>query len=277
MSEDGTDGRSHRYPMWNSTEDEAARLGKLQGLHDDATVRRLGARGVGPGWHCLELGAGAGSIATWMADIVGPTGTVTVVDRDAGQLRQLGQRATVTVVEDDLVTMDFGQARFDVVHSRSTLMHVDRADDVVAKLVPALRPGGVVLFEEADGSPATTAVDPPEPFVSVMVPIARRWTWVPHLPEVLGQLGMTDIRDDVRDGPVTGATAVGAFWQHTLRSIRPFLTDPEGMRRAGAAAVDDATFDAMLALLDEPDFVMPFALRHNVSARRPGVAPPSSP
>ncbi len=255
--------------MWNGTDDEAARLAKLQGLHDEATVRRLRALGVGPGWHCLELGAGAGSVATWMADAVGPTGTVTAVDRDTSQLSTLRDRPGMTVVEDDLTTMSFPEAAFDVIHSRSVLMHVDGADDVVAKLVPALRPGAVVLFEEADGAPAATAVDPPEPFVRVMVPLARRWTWARNLPALLGRLGMVDIHDDVRDGPLTGGDPVGAFWQHTLKSIRVFLTHPTGTG-TDEASTDDATIDAMLGLLDDPDFVMPFAHRHNVSARRPG-------
>ncbi|HXQ59069.1 MAG TPA: class I SAM-dependent methyltransferase [Acidimicrobiales bacterium] len=257
--------------MWNSTDDEAARLGKLQGLHDEATVRRLLVLGVGPGRHCLELGAGAGSIARWMADQVGPTGTVTAVDRDIGQLQDLGAATNATVVQDDLATMSFPDATYDVIHSRSVLMHVPDATAVVTKLVPALRPGGVVLFEEADGAPATTAVDPPEPFVAVMVPLARRWTWVRGLPELLGTLGLVDVHDDIRDGPLTGRTPVGAFWQHTLRSIRVYLTDPRRADGAGSA-VDDATVDAMLALLDDPGFSMPFALRHNVSARRPTTA-----
>jgi SAM-dependent methyltransferase len=261
--------------MWNDTPDEVARLGKLQGLHDEASIRRLLALGVAPGRHCLELGAGAGSIARWMADQVGPTGTVTAVDRDTSQLHQLGESPHVSVVEDDIATMAFPPATYDVIHSRSVLMHVDAATAVVSRLVPALRPGGAVLFEEADGAPALAAVDPPPPFVAVMVPLARRWTWARQLPELLARLGMTDITDDVRDGPLTGGTSVGAFWQHTLRSIRVFLTDPAPL--PGAAPVtDDATVDAMLALLDDPTFVMPFATRHNVSARRP-VAATSAP
>jgi SAM-dependent methyltransferase len=270
-------GHGSRYPMWNSTDEEAARLGKLQGLHDDASVRRLRALGVGPGWHCLELGAGAGSMARWMADEVGPTGTVTAVDRDTSQLQPLRERPGVSVVEDDLTTMSFAVDSFDVIHSRSVLMHIDAADDVVARLVPALRPGGVVLFEEADGAPALTVVDPPVPYASVMVPLARRWTWARHLPELLMRLGLEDVHDDVRDGPLTGGTPVGAFWQHTVASIRVFLTDPERMAAAGGAVTDDATIDAMLALLDDPEFVMPFALRHNVSAHRPGAHPTPSP
>jgi SAM-dependent methyltransferase len=269
MAESGGGATPTRYPMWNSTEDEAARLGKLQGLHDEATKRRLGHLGIGPGWRCLELGAGAGSIAEWMAAQVGRGGTVWAVDRDAAQLRRLEGEPNISVVEDDLSTMSFPEERFDLIHSRSVLMHVDDADSIVAKLVPALRPGGVVLFEEADGAPASTAVDPPAPFVAVMVPLARRWTWARHLPALLEGLGLEDVRDDIRDGPVTGGTEVGAFWQHTLRSVRNLFTDPDVLRRAGGAPVDQASFDAMLALLDDPTFVMPFAARHNVTGRRP--------
>jgi SAM-dependent methyltransferase len=268
---DGGAGGATRYPIRNSTDDEAARLGKLQGLHDEASIRRLLGLGLGPGCHCLELGAGAGSMAAWMADHVGPTGTVTAVDRDTSQLEGLRHRPEVILVEDDLTTMAFPASTYDVIHSRSVLMHVDDADAVVEKLVPALRPGGAVLFEEADGAPATTAVNPPAAYVAVMVPLARRWTWARHLPDLLARLGLEEIHDDVRDGPVTGATPVGAFWQHTLRSIRPFLTDPDRMAAAGAsAAIDDDAIDTMLALLDDPDFVMPFAVRHNVTGRRPG-------
>jgi SAM-dependent methyltransferase len=267
-------GESTRYPMWNSTDDEAARLGKLQGLHDEATVRRLRALGVGAGWRCLELGAGAGSVARWMADEVGPTGRVTAVDRDASQLQALREMSHVSVMEDDLTTMSFPDASFDVIHSRSVLMHIDEADAVVAMLIPALRPGGVVLFEEADGAPAAAVVDPPPPFAAIMVPLASRWTWARHLPDLLESLGLEDVHDEVRDGPLTGASPVGAFWQHTLQSIRPFLTDAKRMEAAGTMPMDDATIEAMLGLLDDPDFVIPFALRHNVSGRRPGPGRP---
>jgi len=273
----GATGREPvRYPMWNGTEDEGARLAELQGLHDEGTVRRLRELGTAPGWRCLELGAGGGSIARWMAARVGPSGAVTAVDGDAAQLWALAAEAeNLSVVEDDLTTMSFPESAFDLIHSRSVLMHVDDADAVVGKLVPALRPGGVVLFEEADGAPVTTAVDPPAPFVAVMMPLARRWSWARRLPALLERIGLQEVRDDVRDGPITGGTPVGAFWQHTLRSIRGLLTDPDSARRAGGTAVDDATFDAMLALLDDPSFVVPFALRHNVSGRRPAAPAPT--
>ena len=68
---------------------------------------------------------------------------------------------------------------------------------------------------------------------------------------------------------MVGATPGAAFWKHTLSVVRPMLTDATIMRPQGSAPVDDQTFDAMLLLLDDPEFEAPFADRHNASARRP--------
>src|SRR5262245_24735854 len=45
--------------------------------------------GVRPGWRCLEVGAGGGSIAAWLADCVGSEGAVVATDLDTTHLRGL--------------------------------------------------------------------------------------------------------------------------------------------------------------------------------------------
>ena len=55
---------------------ERDRLRALEQLFDTSTTRRLADLGVGEGWHCLEIGAGAGGVARWLADRVGRTGHV---------------------------------------------------------------------------------------------------------------------------------------------------------------------------------------------------------
>ncbi len=170
------------------------------------------------------------------------------------------------------MTMPFGSSRFDLVHSRSVLMHLEDPDTVVEHVVPALRPGGVVLFEEADGAPAqqaASAPDVPAPFLAVMVPLAARWTWARSLASRLVALGLVDVHDDVREDLLTGASPAAAFWRQTLETIRPLVTDSAHMEPLGGRAVNDASYDAMIALLDDPTFVVPFAARHRVSARRP--------
>ena len=53
--------------------DEDERLSLLEQLFDPTTRRRRAL--VRPGWRCLEVGAGRGSMAVWLAEQVGPSGT----------------------------------------------------------------------------------------------------------------------------------------------------------------------------------------------------------
>ena len=263
---------ARRYPLENATAQEADRLAALQTLHARGTTRRLEALGVGPGWDCAELGAGAGSVAVWLSERVGADGSVTAVDQDTSLLGALAARPNVRVVQGDLSSLDLGREVFDLVHSRSVLMHLDDPDGVVARAVAALRPGGWVFFEEADGAPVLHAVlteQLPDPFVRVMVPLAARWTWARSLADRVAALGMVEVRDDTNADRLEGGTPAAAFWRQTLVRIRPLVTDRARMRSLGAEPADDDTYDAMLALLDDPGFSVPVAARHRVSARHP--------
>jgi len=229
---------------------------------------------VAQGWRCAELGAGAGSIARWLADRVGDAGSVTAVDRDTSLLTELGRRDNVTVVTGDLGTMDLGSSCFDLVHSRSVLMHLEDPDQVIDRVVKALRPGGVVFFEEADGTPAQRAArggDLPAPFRDVMVPLAAAWTWARGLAARLESMGLVDVHDDVREDLLTGASPGASFWRETLGTIRPIVTDGPRMEAAGRPAIDSSSVDAMLELLEDPAFSAPFTARHRVSARAPAA------
>jgi 2-polyprenyl-3-methyl-5-hydroxy-6-metoxy-1,4-benzoquinol methylase len=71
------------YVFDNSDEEPTRqRFIGLPHVFDPGTTRHLLARGVGPGWHCLEVGAGGGSIALWLAEQVGATGSVVATDID---------------------------------------------------------------------------------------------------------------------------------------------------------------------------------------------------
>ena len=47
------------YVLDNTWENELDRLRLLESVWDPGTISRLSALGVGAGWRCLELGAGA--------------------------------------------------------------------------------------------------------------------------------------------------------------------------------------------------------------------------
>src|SRR4051812_39774140 len=71
------------YVFDNSDEEPTRR--RFTGLplvFDAGTTRHLLALGIGPGWQCLEVGAGGGSVAVWVAEQVGVTGSVLATDID---------------------------------------------------------------------------------------------------------------------------------------------------------------------------------------------------
>ena len=65
------------YAFKNALDAQRERLRTLESLFDAGSIRCLEARGVRPGWRCAEVGAGGGSIATWLCDRVGPGGSRT--------------------------------------------------------------------------------------------------------------------------------------------------------------------------------------------------------
>lgn len=68
-------------------EAEDERLNLLERIFDPASRRRRDL--VQPGWRCLEVGAGRGSMAVWLAERVGESGQVVATDIDVTYLRRL--------------------------------------------------------------------------------------------------------------------------------------------------------------------------------------------
>lgn len=68
----------------HQADQELARLRLIEQAFDPVTVSHLESTGVTTGWHCLELGAGAGSILKWMGQTVGTSGRVVGVTQHEG-------------------------------------------------------------------------------------------------------------------------------------------------------------------------------------------------
>src|SRR5579883_1070750 len=72
----------HEYILSNAARDaEKMRLNLVDEQMGPTTARRIEGLGIAEGWKCLEVGAGAGGVARWMADRVGTAGSVTAIDR----------------------------------------------------------------------------------------------------------------------------------------------------------------------------------------------------
>ncbi len=143
------------YIFDNAAEQPTAqRFASLETLYDPRTIRFLTATGVGPGWRCLEVGGGSGSIATWLADRVGDTGQVLVTDIDPRFLATLAEadRLNVEVRRHDVGADPLPEGAFDLIHARLVLIHVPTAPAALARLASALRPGGWLVVEDFDAA-----------------------------------------------------------------------------------------------------------------------------
>ncbi|MBO0867464.1 MAG: methyltransferase domain-containing protein [Micromonosporaceae bacterium] len=142
------------YVFDQAWQKELDRLGALESLYDRASRQHLASLGVGDGWRCLEVGAGAGGIARWLADRVGETGQVLATDLDTRFLDAHG-RTNLDVLTHNIVADPLEEASFDLVHARAVLVHLPERDKVLPKLVTVLRPGGWLLVEDIDFGGAT--------------------------------------------------------------------------------------------------------------------------
>ena len=70
------------YALDSSWHAERERLDSLTSLYDPRTLALCERLGLRPGWRCLDVGAGTGSLARRLARRVAPTGKVVALDVD---------------------------------------------------------------------------------------------------------------------------------------------------------------------------------------------------
>ncbi|MEU6772876.1 methyltransferase [Streptomyces sp. NPDC046759] len=140
---------SDGYLLDNRQNEAGQRFDAFAGLFDPTTFRHIEALGIGPGRRCWEVGAGGTSVVSWLAEKVGPTGTVVATDIDTSRLAAVA-RPPVEVRVHDVGAEEPPGEGFDLVHARLVLVHVPDRERALRTMVQALRPGGVLLVEDAD-------------------------------------------------------------------------------------------------------------------------------
>ncbi|MEQ1884425.1 MAG: methyltransferase domain-containing protein [Bryobacteraceae bacterium] len=138
------------------------RLRMLCEIHDPHTRQLLRNAGLGPAHRYMEFGCGLGYVARWAAT---QAAHVTATDLSQEQLAECQRLAT----EQGLKNIEFRSANiyehglapesYDFSYSRWLLMHLNRPVDAMRKIREALKPGGIMVCEEADLSAIYT--EPP--------------------------------------------------------------------------------------------------------------------
>jgi 2-polyprenyl-3-methyl-5-hydroxy-6-metoxy-1,4-benzoquinol methylase len=98
------------------------------------------------GARCLDVAAGGGGFAHWLAAEVGAGGRVLATDLNPSRI---GPAAHLEVIKHDIVAEEIPDAgTWNFVHARLLLNHLPARRAVLAKLADALAPGGVLLTED---------------------------------------------------------------------------------------------------------------------------------
>ncbi|MFG3280422.1 class I SAM-dependent methyltransferase [Streptomyces sp. NPDC048111] len=206
-------------------EDERIDYGAL--AYDAVTRARLAALGAGPGWRCLDVGAGTGTISRWLADEAG-VDEVLALDRDPRFVRADpgGRVRTMTA---DITDATLAPGRFDLVHCRFVLMHLPEHAQVLQRLAEWVVPGGWLVV--GDAIDLTTAQSPSSAYQRVMTAmwlalrerIGTDISWVPRYPQLLHDLGLLHVGAEIVVPPLTVDAPITAFWKHTWSGMRDAL------------------------------------------------------
>ncbi len=264
------------YIFDNAAEQPTAqRFASLETLYDPRTIRFLEATGVGNGWHCLEVGGGSGSIATWLADRVGDTGHVLVTDIDPRFLATLAEagRPNVEVRRHDVGADPLPEGAFDLIHARLVLIHVPTAPTALARLAAALRLGGWLVVEDFDPTFIDRSFPTADPADAAVVRAAFKALgellvargagrgWGCSLHQRLVELGLEEVGMEGHLSVRPGGSAGARLDRANFAQVRDAAV--------GAGLIAAEEMDRMLALLDDPACAFASPTMFTAWGRRP--------
>lgn len=152
-----TPERNSDYLLGNSDE-EHGRLIRQAARLAPVTEAFFREAGIATGQRVLDVGSGVGDVAMLLARVVGSTGAVVGVERDAKSIA----RARARVAEAGLRNITFREgditecrldAVFDAVVGRYVLQFLPDPVDVLRRLLQNLRPDGIAAFLECSFAP----------------------------------------------------------------------------------------------------------------------------
>ncbi|MDX6532312.1 MAG: hypothetical protein QOF68_56 [Gaiellales bacterium] len=223
----------------------------LSSLLDAGTFARVEQLGIADGWRCLEIGGGGGSVANWLADVVAPSGHVTVTDLDVSRLEE---RDNVTVLEHDVVSNILPGNAFDLVHARLVLFHLPARDAVLRKLRDALRPGGWLVLDEFDCLPLEVLKAAPDDaklimrvknaLLTLLEQAGAELAWGARIEKALLDTGLNDVSGSREVQEWEGGSPGCRLLATTTRQVRAKLP------------LSDDEFDRYLELMASPETVI---------------------
>jgi SAM-dependent methyltransferase len=238
------------YAFDNAWVEARRRLTLLEELYDPLTIQSLECVGIKPGWRCLEVGPGAGSIAGWLCSRVGPSGRVVAVDLDTRFVDELAATEdNLEVQRHDVVADGIPGGEYDLIHARMVLIHLPSRQQVLEAMVASLRPGGWLVIEDGDAFPITALATGAyaelwRVLTVVFESVGMHPTWARELPAIFDRLELEEVDVDCHAGMFRGgAGAFSEVMNISITQIRPLML---------AAGMTEAQLDSVAPLLADP-------------------------
>lgn len=227
---------------------EADRIDLAALAYDDTTFARLRRLGAGPGWRCLDVGAGTGTVARRLLREAGVS-EVVAVDRD---VRFLEAQPTpgLTVRQADVTADGLAPGGFDLVHARFVLMHLPSPERMISLLGGLLVPGGVLVVSDAVDLTTATASDTPYTLAmramwrGLRDTIGTDVTGVTRYPGLFRAAGLGSVAAEIHVPPLLPGSPVSRFWVETWERARAAMI--------ATGLVDGPAIDAAVRYLDSP-------------------------
>jgi SAM-dependent methyltransferase len=255
-----------------AAEDE--RLSLLETIFDPTSRQRRSM--VQQGWRCLEIGAGRGSMAVWLAQQVGEKGRVVATDIDVTYLERLNlpnlEVRRHNILEDPIETLSL--ASFDMVSLRLVLFWlVGRQEEVIRRMVQCLRPGGWLVDEDGDWG-TVVPVNPFHPMYERYEQVWKGGDWLAargydpefgrKLPALIERCGLQSIRHEAHVEVLRATSPWGRWWLQTLEGWRAWDEAAGVLTEAR-----EEEYGILTAPWSDPSFWFQTAVIHACWAQRP--------
>lgn len=258
------------YSFNNNDPEAVDRHRHLSEMLDELTFAQLSGLGPLAGRRCLEVGAGAGGVASWLAGQVGPTGRVLATDLNTAHLRSGDGFA---VLRHDLRTDPVPDGPWDVIHARLVLLHIPERREIVSRLVAALAPGGALVLEEwasAHHGPVLAAPDPESARLiedyhqtmetKVLPARGNDPYWAEKVHAVMIEEGLVEVTTEIRARSWRGGTAGTLLVAANVAQLRADFV---------AAGFGAERLDRLSALMEDPRLVLRGHFMYSTVGRRP--------
>ncbi|MEV0678914.1 methyltransferase domain-containing protein [Actinosynnema sp. NPDC050436] len=243
----------------------AERFRTVAAAYDPVTLARLGQTGVRKGWRCLEVGAGGGSVAHWLAR---RSGSVLATDLDP---RHVPPAPGLTALRHDVARDPLPEGEFDLVHARLVLSRLPEREAVLRKLARSLKPGGWLQLDEFDKSYAPVLITPDAAAARLYAEFTRArervyeesgWAgeWGREMASSMAASGLVGVDPVPVTQPWRADSPVVRLLAHQTHHLRDGLV---------AAGMTDQDLGRVRELLADPAFRASSCVFYSVHGRKP--------